>query len=272
MNAITDLSLSQRTPRHDGWTPQLRGRFLALLAESGNVRLCARRCGRSAQSAYVQRRRDPDFAQGWAAALLLARDHAEQVLADRAIEGVEEPIFYRGEQVGARRRYDTRLLLAHLARLDRLEADEEAQRAAGRFDELVALVAGAAPPEALAAAEGQPLPRERQFCAEAAAGVAERAADETLPEAWGEEAQAERDQAVFAAGDAAYAAAEAEWNAWFDGACALVDDLGEGTDEKPDELGPAIEFKSLEGLARRPASTSWTVSIVSTSSEMRGAA
>ena len=49
---------------------------------------------------------------------MLARDHAEQVLADRALNGVEEKVFYHGEEVATRTRYDSRLLLAHLARLD----------------------------------------------------------------------------------------------------------------------------------------------------------
>src|SRR5262245_2363252 len=128
--------------RRDGWTRELKARFLAILAESGNVRLAARRCRMSAQSAYVQRRRDAQFARTWAAATRLARDHCEQVLGDRAIEGIEEPIWYRGELVGTRRRFDTRLLLAHLARLDRLEHDERAEADAGRFDEMLALIAG----------------------------------------------------------------------------------------------------------------------------------
>src|SRR5262245_22662754 len=135
--------------RHDGWTPELKARFLAILAESGNVRLAARRCGMSAQSAYVQRRRDARFARTWAAAMRLARDHCEQVLGDRAIEGVEEPVWYHGEVVGTRRRYDTRLLLAHMARLDRLEREERAEADAGRFDEMLALIAGEELPEAL---------------------------------------------------------------------------------------------------------------------------
>jgi hypothetical protein len=115
-------------PHHQpdgGWSEARRCKFLALLAESGNVRAAALACGLSPQSAYKLRRREPGFARAWLAAILLARDHAEQVLADRALLGVEEPVFYRGEQVGVRRRYDTRLLLAHMARLDAL-ADESA--------------------------------------------------------------------------------------------------------------------------------------------------
>ena len=71
------------------------------------------------------------------------------MLADRAIDGIEEPVFHRGELVGTRRRYDTRLLLAHIARLDILVDEEAASADAECFDELVACIAGEEPPEPL---------------------------------------------------------------------------------------------------------------------------
>ncbi|MBW8753373.1 MAG: hypothetical protein JF595_04370 [Sphingomonadales bacterium] len=214
--------------RRDGWSPALKARFLVILAETGNARLSARRCGMSAQSAYVHRRRDPLFAQGWAGALVLALDHGEQVLADRALEGIEEPVFYRGEQIATRRRYDNRLLLAHLARLDRLAADEEAQAAAGRFDELLAIVAGAEPPGSLAGADDGPWPQDREEFAEAAATAAQLAAvaeHTSSPRRFDPGAREACDAAIIGAGQAAHAAAGAEWDAWFDHACATVDGL-----------------------------------------------
>lgn len=131
-------SCNPARPRHDGFTPERRVRFLPALATQGSVRLACAATGVSPQAAYLRKRRDPAFAQGWEGALVLARDHAEQVLADRAIHGVTETIFYRGEAVGQRTRFDARLLLAHLARLDRhcLEA-ERGQAAAARFDEFL---------------------------------------------------------------------------------------------------------------------------------------
>ena len=53
----------------------------------------------------------------------------------RALNGVEKAVFYHGEEVATRRRYDSRLLLAHLARLDRQAEREEAQALAGQFDD-----------------------------------------------------------------------------------------------------------------------------------------
>tara|TARA_R110002126_G_scaffold10087_3_gene45366 strand:+ start:3081 stop:4424 length:1344 start_codon:yes stop_codon:yes gene_type:complete len=125
------------TPRHDGWLPETRVKFLEALARTGNVQASAYYVQLSRQSAYDLRRRDPDFARGWQAALVLARDVAEDALQERAIEGIEEPVYYHGEVVGMRRRYDSRLLLAHLARLDKIAEQIPAHRAAARFEELM---------------------------------------------------------------------------------------------------------------------------------------
>jgi hypothetical protein len=209
-----------------GWTPARRVRFLELLQVSGDVRACARACGLSAQSAYKLRRRDPLFARSWKAAVLLARDHSEQVMACRALDGIEEPVFYRGEQVGVRRRYDTRLLLAHMARLDRLAEDEAASEDAGRFDELLALIAGERAPEALMG-EDPHLPVPEEDHVEAAGEAARRAEDRALPYERSKAGFAARDLKIEAAGEAARALAGAEWRDWFDRACAAVDRAGE---------------------------------------------
>jgi hypothetical protein len=128
---------------HTAWDASRKVRFLDHLSEKGDVSSACARVGMSRTSAYLLRRRDAAFAAGWQAALVLARAHVEEVLATRALDGTEEAVWFRGEQVGTRRKYDTRLLLAHLARLDRAaEAGEGAQALAGRFDEMLAVVAG----------------------------------------------------------------------------------------------------------------------------------
>jgi hypothetical protein len=50
---------------------------------------------------------------------------------------VEEEVFYHGEVVAKRRRYDSRLLLAHLARLDRLADRPDVAALAGAFDDVL---------------------------------------------------------------------------------------------------------------------------------------
>lgn len=125
-----------------GGTPERMARFLDRLAAHGNVRAACRAVLLSAEAAYRLRRRDALFADGWAAALVLARQNGEQVLGERAIEGIEEEIYRRGELVGTRRRFDAGLLLAHLARLDRLADEEAAGVDAGNFDELLLAIVG----------------------------------------------------------------------------------------------------------------------------------
>ena len=170
MNAIT-------TPpaiRHDGWTAERKTQFLYELAASGNVRSACSHVGLSAEAAYKLRRRDALFARAWAAALVLAREASAEVLECRAIEGVEEEVWYRGEMVGTRRRYDNRLLLAHMARLDAQAEAGTAQGDAARFDELLACVGGVAPPAELSV-DGDGFPLAREACIDIAG-------DETVPD------------------------------------------------------------------------------------------
>lgn len=145
--------LAGRDWRQATFSPDRRARFLDVLAEHGNVRIACAAVRISPETAYRLRRRDFAFAEGWQAALVLARGHVEQVLADRALNGVEEEIWYRGELVGSRRRHDSRLLLAHLGRLDRLADETVAGERAERFDEMLALVAGERFPDAMADAD-----------------------------------------------------------------------------------------------------------------------
>ncbi|MGV3511451.1 MAG: hypothetical protein ACO1OX_05540 [Novosphingobium sp.] len=126
--------------------------------------MAARVAGVSQQTAYVRRRRDAGFAAGWAAALILAREAAEQVLAERALHGTTETIWFRGEAVGERQRFDARLLLAHLARLDAraAQAPQAVHHLAEDFDHmLLALATG----EDTAAATGLADPARERFLA-----------------------------------------------------------------------------------------------------------
>jgi hypothetical protein len=108
------------------------------LAQWGNVRAAAAQVGVSRQHLYRMRRASAEFRELWDAALLLARPQVEEVLADRALNGVTETVFYHGEEIATRTRYDARLLLAHLGRLDRLEGQNGVKRAGEEFDARVA--------------------------------------------------------------------------------------------------------------------------------------
>jgi hypothetical protein len=162
--------------RHDGWTSARRAQFLEALSHNGNVLAACARVGMSREAAYRLRRREPAFARAWAAAQMVGREASAEVLGCRAIDGVEEEVWYRGELRGTRRRFDSRLLLAHVARLDKLaEANEAAVADAERFDELVALACGAEAPEELA--HDGVLPLAREECMEQAGTAADLAVD-----------------------------------------------------------------------------------------------
>lgn len=151
---------SAERARHTVLTPRAQAAFLAKLAEFGNVRLACRAASVSPQTAYRARRRAPAFANHWDAALLAARTHAESVLAERAIDGWEEQVFYHGEEVARRRRFSDRLLLAHLARLDRLEEREDVTAALYALDEAIeALEEGRELPDQACEGEGAGLPQ-----------------------------------------------------------------------------------------------------------------
>ena len=101
------------------FTRERRVRFLDHLAITGNARAAAGHAAVSHETAYRARRQDPAFAALWDAALVHARDQSAAVLATRALDGVEVAIVYHGEITGYRTVHDPRLLLAHVARLDR---------------------------------------------------------------------------------------------------------------------------------------------------------
>ena len=131
---IDALPADSTRPQQTEFTRERQVAFLSALANGGAVRRAVKAAGVAHQTAYRMRRASPAFRRAWDAALLAARAQAEDVLACRALEGVEEAVYYHGEEVATRRRYDSRLLLAHLARLDRLTADARTNAFAEDFE------------------------------------------------------------------------------------------------------------------------------------------
>ena len=101
---------------------------------AASIRAAARAGGVCRATAYRLRRACPRFRELWDAALLIARPQVEEVLADRALNGVQETVYYHGEEVATRTRYDARLLLAHLGRLDKLQQKRTVREATYGFD------------------------------------------------------------------------------------------------------------------------------------------
>ena len=99
--------------RHDGWTAQRQVEFIEALAECACVDAACKRVGMSATSAYALRRRldAAGFRQAWDHALDYGIRRLSDAAFSRALNGVAQPVFYKGEQVGERRRFDERLTM-----------------------------------------------------------------------------------------------------------------------------------------------------------------
>ncbi len=75
--------------------------FLSVLAKTGRVAEAARACGYTDTSTLTAyRRNDEDFAEEWDQAMESASHQLEEALMSRAIDGVAEPMLYKGKIVG----------------------------------------------------------------------------------------------------------------------------------------------------------------------------
>ena len=156
LRVLTDPQPDPQTPSDPSlFSRERQATFLANLAATGQVRSASARAGVSHQTAYRARLASPGFRRAWDAALLAARAQAEEMLACRALEGWEEDVVYHGEVVATRRRWSDRLLLAHLARLDKLCGDAEVAVFADAFEDNLASYAAGEDRPARAAAEAE---------------------------------------------------------------------------------------------------------------------
>ena len=117
--AFTPVPVRERA---DGWTPARQRAFVELLADTGSVSDSAIRVGMSRESAYRLRRRHDaqEFARAWDAALATATRRLADACLERAIRGVDVPVFFRGEIVGEKRVYSDNLAMFLLRHLDPL--------------------------------------------------------------------------------------------------------------------------------------------------------
>jgi hypothetical protein len=110
---VPDFDPVPRRHRCDGWTPDRQRAFINALAELGSVSRAAKRINMSPEGAYYLRRQPgaETFRAAWNAALDHGVQRLTDIAIDRATDGVPVPIFWRGEQVGEKRRYNDRLLM-----------------------------------------------------------------------------------------------------------------------------------------------------------------
>lgn len=117
-------------PRRRRTPARQRAAFLEQLARCGSVLEAARRAGVNRGTVYRWKAKDPDFARRWADAI---RRRADEVGDDIALQAnvIEvQPLFYRGQKIGERRKVNTRLLIHVQNRMDadRRRAEDRAER------------------------------------------------------------------------------------------------------------------------------------------------
>ena len=114
--ALPDFTPVPRKPRHDGWTPERQRGFIEALSDTGSVKAAAHAVNMTPEGAYYLRRQPG--AEGFRAAWEAALGHGVRRLADvgleRALHGVEVPVYHFGAVVGTRRVYNDRLLMFYL--------------------------------------------------------------------------------------------------------------------------------------------------------------
>jgi hypothetical protein len=106
-------------PQDHGWSPFSRRLFLDTLAETGKVGEACEMTGLARAGAYALRNRDRLFAAGWDAAAAIARDVLADRLAEAALDGVTDTLTRADGVTITRHRFDTRLSIAVLHRLDK---------------------------------------------------------------------------------------------------------------------------------------------------------
>ncbi|WP_052768981.1 hypothetical protein [Aurantiacibacter marinus] len=103
----------RKCARHDGWTPERQQLFMEALADYGSVRAAANSVGMTPEGAYLLRRHPEahSFRKAWKAALSLGVQRIEDVAMDRALNGVQVPVYAYGKIIGSRTVYNDRLLM-----------------------------------------------------------------------------------------------------------------------------------------------------------------
>jgi hypothetical protein len=109
----TFTPVPRQRERYDGWTPERQRGFIEALADTGSVRAAAHAVNMTPEGAYLLRRHPEagGFRKAWEAALKCGVQRLEDVAMERALYGVEVPVYHFGAVVGTRREFNDRLLM-----------------------------------------------------------------------------------------------------------------------------------------------------------------
>jgi len=99
--------------RSNGWTAEVQRQFIEALAETGSVKAACACVNRADHGAYMLRRHPQAeaFRHAWDVALDIGMRRIEDVAMDRALNGVEVPVYSYGKLIGTRTVYNDRLLM-----------------------------------------------------------------------------------------------------------------------------------------------------------------
>lgn len=111
------------------WTPACQRAFLEVLACTGSVTRATREVEKSPRSAYMLRfrREGTAFRLGWDAAILVAKATLHDMLMDRAVSAYEEVTVKREEGTTLRGKFDNKLGMGLLNRLDKISEAQAVQ-------------------------------------------------------------------------------------------------------------------------------------------------
>ncbi len=101
-------------PARSTRTPEGDATFFAALENGHPVRAACAAASYARRCVYRWRRDDPEFAAQWAEAMAIAGDLLEEEADRRGRDGYDEPVYFQGEERGAKRKYSDALLLARL--------------------------------------------------------------------------------------------------------------------------------------------------------------
>ena len=91
-------------------TPEFKAAFIGMLGHLPNITAVCRLMGIDASNIHRARKKDEEFDTQVKVAVEEGYDMIEEEARRRAVDGVLEPVFHQGEQVGEIRKYSDALL------------------------------------------------------------------------------------------------------------------------------------------------------------------
>lgn len=117
-----------RTASRGSWTKEKEREFLAVLADTCNVRKASEAAGMSTNAAYWRRKRNGPFRAAWAEAVSAAYQKLELVLIERTLNGTEKVMQRHDGTEDRMREYPNNIGLA-LLKMHKSTAEAAAGRA-----------------------------------------------------------------------------------------------------------------------------------------------